>query len=477
MIGRRFETQNDFSEFRRLAGMLIILRSGYQSFVFRYLREQRYETKNMDATISTQRFIEPPPMPRRGNGRVRRGRMFRICRWGLCQCDNVFAISTGIIVLAVVVNIPILHLLTLGYLLEVMGRLGRQHPWRQCLPGLQKFNRIGGWLVGSWLVMIPAFLISDLWQEAEIIESGGPPAIALRVGLVVVTLLTVFHLVTAWIAGGRLRHFLWPLLMPIAGLMWVGDRMVSHRWCPRWMADLFAAIQITDWFVPGLLWKRLGEPNVWKSMTGSLVQFVRGLRLRYYFLLGLKGFVGSFLWLLLPSLLLAAATFTDGPMAVVNGILGVLVATPVFAMLPFLQTHFAVDGRMRRFIEIRPVIQNFARSPWLHTLALLVLLLLALPLFLLKIEAIDPDLLWILSLVFLGFTLPARWLVGLAYRRGQKKTSSARWWLRYPAMLATFPLSLAFVLVLTLTRYTSWNGALSLFENHVFLLPAPFWNW
>ena len=94
---------------------------------------------------------------------------------------------------------------------------------------------------------------------------------------------------------------------------------------------------------------------------------------------------------------------------------------------------------------------------------------------LLKIEEIPTELLWTLSLVFVAFTLPSRIAVGLAYRRGDRPGKQARWWLGLPVIGLSLPLSFTFVFIMFFTRYITWNGMWSLMENHVFLLPAPFW--
>ena len=39
------------------------------------------------------------------------------------------------------------------------------------------------------------------------------------------------------------------------------------------------------------------------------------------------------------------------------------------------------------------------------------------------------------------------------------------------------PAAALYVLFLTLTQYTSWEGAASLYEQHAFLLPVPFMGW
>jgi hypothetical protein len=36
------------------------------------------------------------------------------------------------------------------------------------------------------------------------------------------------------------------------------------------------------------------------------------------------------------------------------------------------------------------------------------------------------------------------------------------------------PLAIVYAVVVSLSRYTSWYGSWSLFEQHAFLLPAPF---
>jgi hypothetical protein len=239
--------------------------------------------------------------------------------------------------------------------------------------------------------------------------------------------------------------------------------------------DLCNAKPVGDWFVPIICWKRIKAGNLYRRSRDGVWEFATRLNLVYYFQLGLKGFLGSFLWLLLPTSLLVIASYAEDGVAILSGIFGVVFAIPIFMLLPFLQAHFATDGKLKRFGEVRAVFKNFGRAPFAHLFALLLTLVLALPLFFLKIEEIPAELLWTLSVVFVVFSWPARVCVGWAYRRGAQRERASRWWVRYPVVLLGVPIALAFALILTLTRYVSWHGALSLFENHVFLLPAPFW--
>ena len=173
-------------------------------------------------------------------------------------------------------------------------------------------------------------------------------------------------------------------------------------------------------------------------------------------------------------LLLVRATANDDATAVVSAILGAGLAVPVFALLPFLQAYYAKDGQWKSLFQPIQVAKIFWRVPLAHTISLLVTLVLALPLFLLKIEEIPARLLWTPSLVFVTFSWPARTAIGLAYRKGNREGKESRWWISIPIMLMAIPIPFTFIFIMFFTRYITSNRAWSLLENHVFLLPAPF---
>ncbi|MFM9115023.1 MAG: hypothetical protein ACKOU6_02550 [Planctomycetota bacterium] len=106
--------------------------------------------------------------------------------------------------------------------------------------------------------------------------------------------------------------------------------------------------------------------------------------------------------------------------------------------------------------------------------SLLVMLLFALPLYLLKIEFLQREVAWLPSLVFVAFIAPARLLCGWALgraRRRERPRFFLSWLTAGPAMI---PIVLFYVFIVYLSRYTSWYGSWSLFEQHAFLLPVPF---
>ena len=401
--------------------------------------------------------------------------------------QQLFGIASIIFLVAFAANIPIVQFLSFGYLLEVSGRLARGQKFRDAMIGLKKATVIGGIVLGTWLTLLPIRLISEFWLEAFLIDPMSTPTRVWRVLQIVSIALALLHIATAWMSGGKLRYFFWPFIAPVSFGIWLFKKTAGNtllrpilgfflNWIsPTLVDDICEAKPIKDWFPPAIIWKRIKEGNLYGFARDRVWDFTSGLNLPYYLSLGFKGFLGTLAWLFIPTALLVTTSYSEGGVAILSGLFGTLFAIPVFALLPFIQAHFAKDGKLKRFIEVRAVFKNFGRAPLAHFVALLMTLVLALPLFLLKIEQIPSELLWTLSVVFVVFSWPARMIVGWAYRRGTRKEQSSRWWVRYPIVSVMLPVSLAFVLILTLTRYISWYGALSLFENHVFLLPAPFW--
>ncbi len=104
----------------------------------------------------------------------------------------------------------------------------------------------------------------------------------------------------------------------------------------------------------------------------------------------------------------------------------------------------------------------------------MVLLVAAIPLYLLKIEMVPHEAAWLPSLVFVIFLAPARLLAGWAYARSGRRDQPRHWVFRVLGRIAIIPAALLYVLVVWLSQYTSWGGVSSLYEQHAFLLPAPF---
>lgn len=400
----------------------------------------------------------------------------------------LFGIVVIVLGTATLANVPLLQLLSFGYLLEVAGRTGRTGKLRDGLVGIRKAGKIGAVLLGTWLLLLPIRILSDsFWYEAYLIDPASDQTLWLRRMQIILVIATVLHIVACWICGGKLKYFFWPVIAPVSFGLWACRKLLGSSitrpflstalgWIsPKLTNDICNASGPSDWFLPLIVWRKLRAGTIYQEMRDGLWHFFETLNLWHYFRLGTVGFVGSVIWLIVPTLLLVGATKLQGAAAGLCAFFGIVVAVPVFTILLFLQTHFAAAKRFGCFFEVREVVRNFGRSPLAHLFALLTAMILAVPLFLLKIEDIPRELLWTLSVVFVLFSWPSRIAIAKAYHRGQQKQNASRWWLRWPAIILALPIAATFVLIMFGSRYVSWHGAYSMIENHVFLLPAPFW--
>jgi hypothetical protein len=159
------------------------------------------------------------------------------------------------------------------------------------------------------------------------------------------------------------------------------------------------------------------------------------------------------------------------------GVLGAILLAIVVLYVPFLQVRFARDNRFRAFRELRQTRAEFRGAPFAFAIALWIHLLLAMPLYLLKIEVIPRDLVFLEGLVFLMFIFPARLLGGWAVARGARRDAPRHWLSRWMARVLMLTIAIAYVLVVFTSPHLGWHGIASLYEQHAFLLPVPFVTW
>jgi hypothetical protein len=350
----------------------------------------------------------------------------------------VFGALTLMVGLAALAALPVLQFLSLGYLLEAGGRVARTGRLRDGFIGVRLAARLGGVVLGSWVMLLPARMVAGLARSAQIVDPGGRVAERWRVGLTVLMVLTALHVAAACLRGGRLRYFLWPF-----NVVWLFRRVLRGGY--------YAEARDAVWETAG------------------------ALRLPYYFWLGVRGFIGALAWLALPVTLLALGQ-RPGPVAPLVGFLGGAMLAVVLVYLPFLQMRLAATGRLAAAFEIRAVRADYARAPWAFAFAFVITLLFALPLYLLKIEIIPREAAWLPSLVFVAFIFPARLLTGLALARAGRREAPRHWFFRWTGRLPLVPAAAFYVLIVFFTQYTSWNGVWSLYEQHAFLVPVPFFG-
>ena len=282
------------------------------------------------------------------------GLLTRSWRWTMSLLDWVLGALALWGLLALCSVIPVLNFLSLGYLLEVSARVGRTGRWRDGFVGVRKAAVLGTMVAGVWLVTWPVKLMAILWRDAELIQPGGTVARGCYHGVWVLLALTFVHVLWACARGGKLVYFLWPR--------------------------------------PLRVWRWLCAGQQWRQLQASATDYVLRLRLPYYFWLGLRGFVGAALWLILPVGLLLLATRLPTGGAVLMSFAGGGLLLWVALHLPFLQARLAVTGDWAAVLQYKEVRRMFGRAPWAFWLALLVTLLLALPLYLLKIELTPKEL-------------------------------------------------------------------------------------
>lgn len=378
-------------------------------------------------TPGSSPFADSPPITRR-----RLSHFSHLVKAVGSAAEWCFGVCTLIVALAVTASIPVVQLLSLGYLLEAGGRIGRSGKFRSGFVGVRKAARVGTLVLGTWVSLLPLRLTSTFWIAARVIDPRSPESRLLGMATFALAAVLAAHILGACARGGRLRHFLIP---------WNGPWLLFH------------------------IFRR----GAYTRARDAVWTFAAGLRLPYYFSLGFRGFVGGFAWLVLPITLLALGTIA--PLA---GLIGGVLLGLVVMYLPFLQTHFAAQNRLGAMFELGTIRRMFLRAPLAFWFAMLTTLLFAVPLYLLMIEAVEQEVLWLPSLFFVIFIFPARLLTGWAYARATRR-EQPRWLpVRWLARLAFVPVAGAYVLIVFASQYTNWHGVWGLYEQHAFLVPVPF---
>jgi hypothetical protein len=284
---------------------------------------------------------------------------------------------------------------------------------------------------------MPIRLLAMLAADAEIIDAGGAASTRFQVLTVGMAVVVTLHLCLAVARGGRLSCF----FRPIRNIRWLKSEFKTGAYLTR--AD--------------------------RHVRDVMAAF----RFRYHIWLGFRGFIGSLVWLVPPTILFAAAERTQGGQILVSIIGGVLLAV-VLCHLPFLQAQFAAENRLRAMFDWRAARLRFRQAPLAFLLALILLYALATPLYLAKVRLPPQDAMWLLTVVFIASIWPTRLAVGWAYGRAMMRGRPAnRAWI-WLSRLLMVPFVSAFVIVLFFTQFIDEHGKLALFEHHALLLPVPF---
>lgn len=351
---------------------------------------------------------------------------------------RLFQFASLLLLLAVCSTLPVIQLASLGYMLEAGKRIAQKGNFFYGLPGLAKAGHIGTFLLGASLTFLPVWLVRDFAITGQLIDPSSNSVQVLEIISWVMFAAWVSHLMWSIARGGRWWHYLWP--QPI--------RMLREAW----------------------------RPSFWNQAMDRLWNEAAALKLPVLWWLGFRAFVGGLCWLAIPATLMAIGLRGEErtPGQAIIGFMGAVLMMLVTMYLPFLQMNLAVENRFRAVFELRKVRKQYSNAPWSFLLANFFTLALALPLYLLRIEATPGEYVWLLCLFFVLFTLPGRWFTGFAVYRSQRTGKKHGWYSRFPAYLVQWgyvPIYLGFIY---LSLLVVWDGIASVFFQHAFLIPLPF---
>lgn len=359
--------------------------------------------------------------------------------WGVLSVPyRLFQFAALLLLLAICSTLPILQLASLGYMLEAGKRIAQHGNLLYGLPGLAKAGRIGTFLLGASITFLPVWLVRDFAITGQLIDPTNNSVQVLEVVSWIMFAMWSSHLLWAIARGGSWWHYYWP--QPL--------RMVREAW----------------------------RPSFWNQAMDQLWAEAAGLKLPSLWWLGTRAFISGLCWLALPATLMAIGLRGEErtPVQAFLGFSGAILMMLITMYLPFLQMNLAIENRFRAGFELRKVRRQYSNAPWSFLWANFLTLGLALPLYLLRIEATPDEYVWLLSLFFVLFTLPGRWFSGFAIYRSQKTGQKHGWYSRFPAYIiqwAYVPIYLGFIY---LSLLVVWDGIASVFFQHAFLIPLPF---
>jgi len=350
----------------------------------------------------------------------------------------IFGVAVLVTALALAASLPIVQFVALGYLLEISRRIVKHQKVLAGFWGIQAAARAGGVILGTFLIWLPAYFMSNYYVDATIMLPGSERAA--QYGRQTALLIALTSLVTlwAWTRGGLLRHFIWPA--PV-----------------RFLKE-------------GL------NRKIYATAHDRFWGFVSQFPLRSLFVTGFQGFIGTFCWLIIPIGLCIGGMVLPRGINVVCGTIGYIALAIIFLYLPMLQTRFAVEQRLGVFREIGVVRSMYQRAPLALWISMVSVWLLALPVYLVKIELTPREVVMLPAVVFIIFAWPTRILLGWAYARAHRRETPRLRLSIWLGRLTLIPIVFAYGSIVLASRYTSWYGEWSLLEQHALLIPIPFFS-
>ena len=373
--------------------------------------------------------------PQRSPNRVR----WRWYAWPFWLLGRSWDLASLSVLLAVVAAAPLLQFATLGYILFAAGRLANGQPWRTALPGLRTAGKLGTFAMLAAISWVPIYVLTDLAYSAQLLDPNSSSARGWRLGAFLIAAMWVVHVGWAAVRGGRWWHFLWPAPVKFACTIW--------------------------------------RPSHWLRTSDQLYDFVISLQFPKLWWLGARASVGALLWTCVPvSMMIIGQRAQNFEAAPLVGLIGATAMACVMLYLPLLQVRMAAKNRFTEIFNVFAIRQSFMRAPWFCALSLFVLCGLAIPLYLLRIEATPRELVWAPSLVFVAFMFPAKLLIGAALGYADKRENLRHWMSRWLAFAVVIVSVVSYVGALYIAQLIDWQGAPLMYFQHALLVPAPLFS-
>lgn len=347
--------------------------------------------------------------------------------------QHMWGLIAMLVCLAVVSVIPIVQLAGLGYLLDISGRVARSGRWREALADTPCFARGATIMAGTWLWLLPAQFASSMRTSSWLVDPNSGGTRAWSWGLALAIGIGVGCSAAACFQGGNLHHFLWPRPLHFA--------------------------------------RQMGRRRTYIEADHRVRCTIKRLRLPHYWWLGARGLAAGVLWLAAPTTLLAAGRWYP-----LLGVVGGLALAWSVLYVPFLQARLAAEKRWSAALRWRSVRQACDRAPLAFLSAVGLLVLLAIPPYLLKVELLPREAAWLPGVLFVGSVLPARVASGWALYRAEHRAAPRHVVWRWFARSLMILLGLIYAVLVFFSQYLSWYGVASLYEQHALLLPVPFYR-
>jgi hypothetical protein len=355
--------------------------------------------------------------------------------WPTATLGAMWNLTSLTVLLAVIAAVPIVQLVSLGYLLRAAANLSSGQPWRTALPGLKLAGRIATFAMLSALLWLPVWLVTDLSYSVQLLRPGTAQATAWRVAAFLIAFIWLTWISWAAMRGGRWWHFLWP--RPV--------RFVKQIW----------------------------RPATWNKAADDLWALFERTRCLDLWWLGLRAAIGALIWLVIPASLMIIGLRADQmKIAPLLGLIGAISLTWVMLYLPFLQVLMAESNRHQDLFNVREVRRRFRHAPLAMGFSLILLLALALPLYLLRIEATPEELTWLPSLFCVALMFPSKLALGAAMGYAARRPKPRNFVMRWSARLLAVAASLTYVGALYIAQFIAWQGIYIMYFQHAVLVPV-----